>query len=245
MQHSTDEARLGPNRTGLQTSPILRKQMEENIQAVPADAPDGQALCDARIEYIEEADALGSVPPPTTLTGLLKTTAQVITGDRPEVFIDKLAERLAFERGGTRLYDAFIAKFKVYGSELSGVTLEDVQQLRDEEANHALLIAECIRTLGADPTAQTPSADLVGVEAAGFLQAASDPRTTLTQTLHVMLSAELLDNAGWQTLIALAEAMGQDDMARRFSDALDEEVAHLEHVSAWYNALTIETEDLG
>ena len=47
----------------------------------------------------------------------------------------------------------------------------------------------------------------------GLLQAASDPRTTLAQTLHAALAAELIDGAGWENLILMAQNMGHDDMA--------------------------------
>lgn len=47
---------------------------------------------------------------------------------------------------------------------------------------------------------------LVGVATSGFLQAASAPRTTLVQTLQIALAVELVDGAGWKSLIALAEA---------------------------------------
>lgn len=250
MQESIDSTRLGANRTGLQTSPRLSKQMMENMDAtahvVSLDgfAADGDSLAQMRRQYIQEADALGSVPPPGTLKGTLKSGAQMIAGHRPQAFIDKLAERLAFERGGARLYDAVLAKCEVHAGELDEAALVDVQQIRDEEAAHALLVQECIEALGADPTAQTPCADLVGVETMGLLQAACDPRTTLAQTLHAALSAELVDTAGWELLIELAEKVGQDDMAERFRQALQHENEHLIKVTRWYRSLTLETSEL-
>jgi rubrerythrin len=168
----------------------------------------------------------------------------MLQGGRPQVFIDKLAERLAYERGGTRLYDAVIAKFVAYQDELDGVSLNELTEIRDEEASHAALLRTCLEQLGADPTAQTPCADLVGVATSGFLQAASDPRTTLVQTLQIALAAELVDGAGWEGLIALAESMDQDDMAERFRNALDRETEHLAKVRRWYDALTLETVEL-
>lgn len=193
MPESIDSTRLGANRTGMQMSPLHSKEMSEHADEASVAAGDGEALAEMRREYIREADPLGSVPVPATLKGVVKSGAKMVTGNRPQAFIDKLAERLAFERGGTRLYDAVIAKVQAHPDELKGATLADVEQIRDEEARHVLLIKECIEKLGADPTAQTPCADLVGVETMGFLQAASDPRTTLAQTLHAALSAELID----------------------------------------------------
>ena len=251
MPESTDATRLGMNRTGLQMSPQHAKEMMENVELLGDDSSgdraaltDGRALAATRLEYIAAADPLGSVPAPATLKGAAKSGAKMLTGRRPQVFIDKLAERLAFERGGTRLYDAVCAKAKAQVADASKVSAEELQEIRDSEARHALLIKECLETLGADPTAQTPCADLVGVETMGLLQAASDPRTTLAQTLHAALAAELIDNEGWEDLIAMASEMGHDDMARRFKEALDEEGVHLTKVRSWYAQLTMDSSEL-
>lgn len=252
MQESIDSTRLGANRTGMMTSPRLSKQMLENVDFGTTTTIDdtgldpgleADSIAAVRRQYVLEADAIGSLPPPGTLKGMLKSGAQMITGNRPQVFIDKLAERLAFERGGTRLYDAVLVKCEAT-EEVDSQVLSDLQQIRDQEAQHAQLIQECIETLGADPTAQTPCADLVGVETMGLLQAASDPRTTLAQSLHVALSAELVDGAGWEILILLADKLGHDDMVERFRIALDHENQHLEKVSHWYQTLTLETSEL-
>jgi len=243
MQESIDPTRLGANRTGMQMSPMHGKEMLEGMDTTAPEA-DGQALAEARLDAIREAGVLGTVPAPATLKGVAKSGAAMLSGDRLQVFVDKLSERLAFERGGTRLYDGVLAKFEAHPGELDEVALEDVRDIRDEEASHALMIQECIFALGCDPTAQTPSADLVGVETMGLIQAVSDPRTTLAQTLHAALAAELADHAGWETLILLAESIGQDDMAARFREALQRENEHVQKVRSWHNALTLETSEL-
>jgi rubrerythrin len=252
MQDSTDATRMGLNRTGIQMSPQQTKEMLDGMEAleadssaqVPLDEPDGQALSATRLEYIAAADPLGSVPAPATLKGAAKSGAKMLTGNRPQAFIDKLAERLAFERGGTRLYDAVYAKAIANDAELNKVSAQEILEIRNAEARHAVLIKECMETLGADPTAQTPCADLVGVESMGLIQAVTDPRTTLAQTLHAALAAELIDNEGWEGLIAMAQKMGHDELAERFQEALDEEAVHLAKVRSWYNALTMETAEL-
>jgi ferritin-like metal-binding protein YciE len=218
MQDSTEATEIGRNRTGLQASPQLSKEMNDVVQPVAAETADASPLNEVRLLYIREADPLGSIP---------------------QAFIDKLAERLAYERSGTRLYDAVIAKFMAHEGELESASLQDVIEIRDEEASHAALIRTCIEQLAADPTAQTPSADLVGVATAGFLQAAADPRTTLAQTLQVALAAELVDVASWEMLISMAEHMGQNAMAERFRTALDRETQHVAKVRGWYQSLTL------
>jgi len=218
MQDSTEATDIGRNRTGLQASPQLSKEMNDLVQPVSAETADASPLNEVRLLYISEADPLGCVP---------------------QAFIDKLAERLAYERGGTRLYDAVIAKFMAHQGELPSASLQEVTEIRNEEASHAALIRTCLEQLGADPTAQTPSADLVGVATAGFLQAAADPRTTLAQTLQVALAAELVDVASWEMLISMAEQMGQDGMVERFRKALDHETEHVAKVRGWCESLTL------
>lgn len=246
MQESIDATRLGANRTGMQMSPAHAKEMMDNteLEAAQAETLDGQAIAEMRADYVREADPIGSVPAPGTMKGMMKSGAKMMKGNRPQAFIDKLAERLAYERGGTRLYEAAMVKFMAHADELKDVSIEDLREIRDEEASHALLIKECIEQLGADPTAQTPSADLVGVETMGLLQAVSDPRTNLAQTLHALLAAELVDEAGWEILIALAENIGQSDMVTRFREAEQREQEHVFKVRSWYEALTIETGEL-
>lgn len=251
MPESTDATRLGINRTGLQMSPQHAKEMLETEELLDDGSSgaemtpgDDQAMSLMRQEYIAAADPLGSVPTPATLKGAAKSGAKMLTGRRPQVFIDKLAERLAFERGGARLYDAVCAKAIAPTGDLNKVDAEELLEIRDAEARHALLIKECLETLGADPTAQTPCADLVGIESAGLLQAASDPRTTLAQTLHAALAAELIDNEGWESLILMAKEMGHDDMARRFEQALKEERVHLTKVRQWYTQLNKDASEL-
>jgi ferritin-like metal-binding protein YciE len=218
MQDPREATDIGRNRTGLQASPQLSKEMNDLVQSVSAETADASPLNEVRLLYISEADPLGCVP---------------------QAFIDKLAERLAYERSGTRLYDAVIAKVMAHQGELPNASLQEVTEIRNEEASHAALIRTCIEQLGADPTAQTPSADLVGVATAGFLQAAADPRTTLAQTLQVALAAELVDVASWETLISMAEQMGQDGMVERFRKALDHETEHVAKVRGWFESLTL------
>jgi ferritin-like metal-binding protein YciE len=222
MQDPTEVTEIGRNRTGLETSPQLSKAMNDIVQPVSAGTADASPLNEVRLLYIREADPLGSIP-----------------GEVPQIFLDKLAERLAYERSGTRLYDAVIAKFMAHEAELQSASLQEVIEIRDEEAGHATLLRTCLEQLGADPTAQTPSADLVGVATAGFLQAATDPRTTLAQTLQVALAAELVDAASWEMLITLAEQMGHDGMVERFRKALERETEHVAKVRGWCESLTL------
>lgn len=233
-----DQVKLGMNRTGLQMSPSDMKDLMETASEEVLGDP--RAMASLREDYIADADAIGSVPPPTTLKGAVNTGVKMVTGKHPELFIDKLAERLAYERGGTRLYDGIIAKFNATSQDVPNVSLADLTEIRNEEAAHFHLLAQCLEGLGADPTTQTPSADLVGMETLGLMQAVTDPRTTFVDCLHVALTAELTDVDSWGLLARMADAAGEEEMAGQFRRALQEENVHLTKVRAWYQDLVLE-----
>lgn len=232
MERTTE---MGMNKTGVQMSPADTKAMLRDIDEIAPEADgNGAAMAAARTTFITEADTVGSVPLPGTVKGAAKTGMKKLTGENPEVFIDKLGERLAFERSGVRLYDTLITKYQATEQKVSGMSKEDLAHIRDEEARHFKLVNDAMEALGADPTAQTPSADVIGVEGVGLAQVVEDPRTSLAQSLNAILVAELADNAGWELLISLAEQMGQDDMADNFREALSREQEHLTNVKMWH-----------
>jgi hypothetical protein len=207
---------------------------------MPTSDGDEGALAAARAEYIKEADPLGSVPPPGTMKGMLKSGVEMLAGNRAQVFIDKLGERLAFERGGTRLYEALITKCLAAGADGSAtIDMQRLEQIHRQEAQHFELVRQAIEELGGDPTAMTPCADLVGVQSLGLMQALNEPRTTVAQALNTILIAELTDNAGWELLITLANELGHTDIAERFTTALAHEQEHLTTVKTWLEQLTI------
>lgn len=226
------EIRLGSNRTGLKASPKDARRLLEVLDLQPEPpAPE----CDAdelRRQYREEADAVGSMPPPTNLHGAAGAVGKALTGRRMHIFLDKLGERAAFERAGTRLYEAAIIRLATAPLP-DGMQLEDLMAIRDDEHAHFLLLTDAIESLGGDPTAQTPCADMAGVQGMGLVQAINDPRATLPQVLHTLLAAEVIDVASWELLIELANAMDQDELARQFSEALDSENLHVERVRTW------------
>lgn len=236
-----EQTPMGMNRTGVQMSPFDTSAMQAGMPAsmTPATPGDDTALADMRSSYIADAEPLGSVPLPGTVKGAISTGVSMLTGQQPQVFLDKLGERLAFERTGTRLYDALITKFDAMQDSSTGMTLADLQKIRQDEARHFAIIADAIESLGGDPTSQTPGADLVGVEAMGLMQVVTDPRTTIAQSLHAILVAELADQAGWELLIALAKDHNQQSMITDFSVALTEERTHLAQVQRWFEEATV------
>lgn len=231
MHKPTD---IGPNRTGIATSPIDSKRVAEAAsEADTTGLADGQALEDERVRWSRNAMPLGTMPPPGTVKGVIKTVLERLEGHKATVFIDKLGERLAFERTGVRLYDALLAKYEAAHVHEGGPTRAELEQIREDELRHFALVRDAVMELGADPTAMTPSADVTAVSSLGWIQVLTDPRSTLSQCLAVMMSAEATDSEGWDLLVAMAEALGFDDMATQFRLALVEEEEHVIKVRTW------------
>ena len=207
------------NQSGMLTAEDGGEKMLENIELTRPPSGDERDLAKMRLEFAREAEPVGSIPEPTP-PGIAA------------VLMDKLGERLAFERSGTRLYDALMVKCAADKS--CGVPAKELRHIRDEEATHFALVGAAIQTLGGDPTAQTPSADVAGVEGMGLMQVLTDPKTTVAQALHAILVAEMTDNAAWDELIELTGQVGNDDLVARFSKARDSEQEHLEKVKGWY-----------
>jgi rubrerythrin len=220
MQKATE---MGINRSGMQVAPDAGEKMLENIQLTKPARGDERELAKVRVEYARQADPIGTLPDPAA-SGLAA------------LLMDKLGARLAFERAGTRLYDALMAKCQAAPS--GRLPLKDLQHIRDEEATHFALVGAAIQSLGGDPTAQTPEADVTGVEGMGLMQVLTDPKTSVAQALHAILVAEMTDNAAWEELVELTTRLGNDDLVGRFIKAHQEEIEHLEKVRGWYKAAT-------
>jgi hypothetical protein len=230
-------ADVGLNRTGIQTSPIASKEaIQGALEGLPSSEGSEEGILEVRAEYARESGGLGTVPVPATFKGMFTTAKELFKGTKPTVFIDKLGERLGFERTGVRLYEAALGKYDVHGTWEGGPSRVQLEKIRSDELAHFVLVREAIETLGADPTALTPSADLVAMASKGIPEVLVDPRTNLVQCLEALMVAELADNAGWELLIELAEGLGQTELVERFEQALMAEAEHLELVRRWLSS---------
>lgn len=246
---------LGHNRTGVAMSPAALQAMNAASDDLsPAQAIDTSSLQIQKMAFNSESDAVGSVPSPNSTKGFIKSGLAKLRGGEPTMLFDKLGERIAFERTGTRLYDALIAKYRASldssddalppalptaqaTGTLPETPLETLMGIRDEELAHFHLLTKAVMQMGGDPTSQTPCADVAAVASMGIMQVLNDPRTTMAQALNAILTAELTDNAGWELLIDLAEDAGEDDLVRSFEAALIDEQRHLQIIKTWLTAL--------
>jgi rubrerythrin len=193
-------------------------------------------LAQVRIAYAQEAEPMGSVPMPAGMKGKVHTVVKAVMGEQPTLFMDKLGERLAFERTGTRLYEALISKHDAFGSFAGGPSKVDLEHICEEEYRHFTMLQAAIEQCGGDPTAVTPAANLSAVASQGIPKVIVDPRTTLLQSLEAALIAELSDHACWETLVELAQQAGENDLVQQFAQAQATEEEHLRKVRAWLAA---------
>src|SRR3569833_2233443 len=225
------QSETGMNRTGARMSPALSEEMEKGAEEGGYTSPgDEHALEQIRGDG-QPRPPMGS--PPAPVKGIALAVLEAVKGIMAAVLLDMLGERLAFVRTGTRLYEGLLTKFDVFGTWEGGPTRDELQMFHDEEMAHYRLACEAIEKMGGDPTAITPSADMVGVTSEGIVKVVADARSNLAESLEAVMVAELADNEGWEMLIGLTRSFGQDELAERFERALEEEQTHLVSVRRW------------
>lgn len=213
------------NRTGMKLAPRLAAELMSGTElTAPSSLGDAELLSKVRVAYAKESEPVGTAAPSTE------------ADDETGMLVDKLGERLAFERSSTRLYESLLSKLDAYGSWPGGPAREDLVHIRDEEREHFTLLTEAIASLGGDPTEVTPSADVAAEAGKGILAVVADPRVDLRQSMEAVLNAELMDNEAWENLIDLSVALDQPQLAERFEEALEEEREHLEKLRHWLGA---------
>jgi rubrerythrin len=228
---------IGDNRTGTARAPARTEEMiGGNVEFAPPPVIDDGPITAVRVAYATESQPLGTVPPPASAKQVAKSVVGAVKGGSPNVFVDKLGARLAFERNGVRLYQALLSKFDAFGSFDGGPSRAELLEILGEEEKHFALLTQAMERLGADPTAMTPAADVEAVLTMGVQAVMVDARMNLRQSLEAALVAELTDNDAWESLIALADAAGEKELTSAFRGALAEEQKHLTWVRRWMAA---------
>ncbi len=141
--------------------------------------------------------------------------------------IDLLNERLTFERAGVRLYDSIIEKVgRAADPSLQGL-IGPLREHRNEEKEHEEWLEEQIRALGGDAHAETDMSRLITLESRGLEQVVLDGDQNPGHLFHALLTAELVDNSGWQLLLELADEADDGEAREAFQKRLHEEADHL------------------
>jgi hypothetical protein len=234
---ATTQPETGVNRTGIGTSPKLSKAMIEATKRFEPNPPgDEHYIAEVRSEMSREVEPIGTIPPPPTVERAGKAGARKRAKDYPSQFVDKLGERLVFERSGVRVYEALISKLEGFGEFEGGPERGDLVHILKEEYEHFRALEAALRHLGADPTVLTPSANLTATMSSGIVASVLDPRTTFIQCLDAALVLELADNESWETLVQMARDAGHEKLIEAFELAIEQEREHLLNVREWVAA---------
>jgi hypothetical protein len=214
----------GTNHTGLAPHADLLAKMIEGASEFPPTSSGGPAgIAEVRIEYARAGEPHATMP-----------SGAVAPARLP--LLDRLGARLAFERTGTRLYDALISKLDAYGSFDGGPSRHELLEIREQELGHALLVQELVRSIGGDPTAITPCANLMSTASKGIAEVLFDPRTSLVDGLEAMLVVELADQESWAMLARTADPLGDAGMTAKIMQAQNTELEHLAKLRGWLEA---------
>lgn len=217
------------NRTGVSLAPEMALDLIREAQKTrPTSEGDARVLAEYRGTYIKAQEPMGSLPEPLD-SGL--------AGSSGPLLLDKLGERMVFERQGVRLYEGMIGKLKFLGRTAGGPTLGDLEHILSEEREHLRFLQRAVVETGGDPTVLTPCANIAAILSQGVVQVITDPRSTLVQCLEALLLAELADNDGWTLLKQVAQATGAADLLEKIEEAEEHEGEHLTMVRGWLSAL--------
>jgi hypothetical protein len=220
--------------TGVWTAPQLAEQMIVATREFPPSSEgSAQAIAQVRVAYAQQTESVEDVKAAARDDA---SKSELSEPDRSTLLMDKLGERLAFERAGARLYEGLVSKHQAYGDFDGGPGEEDLMEILGQEYEHAAMLERAIMELGGDPNALTPSANLAANVSAGLPQVLTDPRTNLLQCLEAIVVAELADNECWTVLNALACEAGHEELATACQQAIAHERDHLRKVRRWIAA---------
>lgn len=144
--------------------------------------------------------------------------------------LDLLNERLKYERSSVKLYDSLIEKVKRAGDANIMRMMPQLKEHRGQENEHAEWLEQQIRDLGGNAQADTDMSQLIQKEAKGIEEVMLDGDMNIMHQFHALMAAELVDNAGWDLLVQLADEADDGDARRAFKKCLHEEEEHLELV---------------
>jgi hypothetical protein len=129
-----------------------------------------------------------------------------------------------------RLYDAILGKLESSPSGAATEILPQMRHFRNEVREHEEFLEAAVRSLGGDAHAETERSRLQKTEASGIEQVILNPASDVAELFHALLAAELVDSAGWDLLVSLADEAGDREAKRAFKQRLREEREHLEFV---------------
>ncbi len=143
--------------------------------------------------------------------------------------IDVLTERAAAERASARLYGRVVDRVARSEPAIRRMAPRLADQ-RDREIDHGRWLDGQLHALGADAFAPSERAQRVTIELRGLEELILDGHATVAEMLHALLGVELMDAAGWDLLVGLAERAGDDFARRDFAERRDDAEEHADYL---------------
>jgi bacterioferritin (cytochrome b1) len=150
----------------------------------------------------------------------------VLSRHNRDAVIALLGERLESERAAVTLYDAVLGKMRASKEEGARRLLPTMHEHRNEVNEHAEWLAKTIESLGGSVELRNERVDLVRREAAGMVDVVEHD-DELSHLLHALLATELLDSAGWDLLVELADEANDIEALRELEHRKSEQEEHL------------------
>jgi hypothetical protein len=142
-------------------------------------------------------------------------------------FVDKVVERWLFERAAITAYA--LARKQLARLPDAPPIVERLDEFAKKEQLHVEMLEALLDVFGRAPRemAATPSVNIAATEAEALVELLRGEELRTEHVLEVLLSAEILDGAGWALLVELGRAADLDDeWLRSFRAAEREEAEH-------------------
>ena len=149
--------------------------------------------------------------------------------------IDRLGERLEFERRTVAILEALIGKSRAAATPPpdGGPPIEELLGMRDETRRREALLERALSERGADTLRLTPAARASDVASVGLARLVEDPVSTAGSVVEALLIALLIDHEGWELIVELAGEAGATERKIEFETAFTDVAAELEKVRGW------------
>lgn len=146
-------------------------------------------------------------------------------GRELKLLLEKLGEKLAYDRAFCRLYESFLKKRStsfLRNIRVKGLELKTFERHVAMKAAHYEILQDAFLNLGGDPEAIVPSEDLSTIAKLGIVSIFVDPRANMRSILHSVRIVELTGKSTTLYLTRLAYAAGLDDLAMDLEQAVEE-----------------------
>ena len=154
--------------------------------------------------------------------------------DKQNIYVQKVADRLAFERGETRLYSLAINRLQNSSKSSHQEIIDLLKVNRQNEENHAALVKEALRSRDPGALESWELFDGVNLAYRGFFETIVNPHSDLPRIIQILFFAKLADHAEWEILIHLAQKVSEEKRMSQFEEALTEELKQLSVLKQLY-----------